>query len=509
MKYLFVIIIALTCVGLIDASFLTYEHFTDAIPPCTTNPLFSDCGTVLRSEYAKIFSIPLAVVGVLYYGSLLTFLAIPGNRLKACAVFLSTVGFLSSLYFVYLQIFVIHAICIFCFASATISTILFFLIQIKFYKQRKQCCIFFSMMFYTYIAKPIFFQINPEIVHDFMTRIGNLMGIFFIAKLITSYMFQYKNPILEQTVADIHFSNPIGLAAGFDYEARLTQILPCIGFGFETVGTITNHPYGGNPKPILGRLPKSKSLMVNKGFKNLGTRKTIKIISHLQFNFPLGISIGRTNSKDIQTQQDAIQDIVDSFMAFEKSRVRHTYYELNISCPNLFGKVEFYSEKNLDELLTAVDKLKLSRPLFIKMPIERSNDETLIMLKVISDHSPVGIILGNLQKDRGNPALIQSEVRKFSVGNFSGKPTFNRSNELIKLAYQHFGNKLIIIGCGGVFSAKDAYEKVTLGASLVQLITGMVFQGPQLISQINIELVELLKRDGFNHLSEAVGSRNK
>lgn len=499
----------MTFFGLIDASFLSYEHFTDAIPPCTANPLFSDCGTVLRSDYAKILGIPLAVVGVLYYGSLLTLIAIPGNRLKEFAVALSTGGFLSSLYFVYLQIFIIHAICIFCFASATISTLLFFLIQIKFYKQRKQCFIFVSMMFYKYIAKPIFFQINPEVVHNCMTRIGSLMGSSFITKLITSYMFQYKNSTLEQTVADIHFSNPIGLAAGFDYEARLTQILPCIGFGFQTVGTITNHPYSGNPKPILGRLPKSKSLMVNKGFKNLGARKTIKKLSNLQFNFPLGISIGRTNSKDIQTQQQAIQDIVESFIAFEKSKVGHTYYELNISCPNLFGNIEFYSEKNLDELLRAIDKLKLSRPLFIKMPIEKSNDETLTILKVISNHSPVGIILGNLQKDRSNPMLIQSEVAKFSVGNFSGKPTFNRSNELIKLAYQHFGDKLIIIGCGGVFSAKDAYEKITLGASLIQLITGMVFQGPQLISLINMELMELLKKDGFNHISEAVGSRNK
>jgi dihydroorotate dehydrogenase len=142
------------------------------------------------------------------------------------------------------------------------------------------------------------------------------------------------------------------------------------------------------------------------------------------------------------------------------------------------------------------------------MPIEKSNEEVLMMLDVISAYSPAGVIFGNLQKNRHDPAFAQNEVRKFHVGNFSGKPTYQRSNELIELAYKHYSQRLTIIGCGGVFSAQDAYKKITLGASLVQLITGMIFEGPQLIAQINLELVDLLHNDGYSHIFEAVGSRN-
>ena len=141
------------------------------------------------------------------------------------------------------------------------------------------------------------------------------------------------------------------------------------------------------------------------------------------------------------------------------------------------------------------------------MPIEKSDEDVFKMLKVIVEFKFIkGVIFGNLQKDRKDPSLDQEEVRKFPVGNFSGKPCEKRSNELIKLCYKKYGKRLIIIGCGGVFSAEDAYQKIKLGASLVQLITGMVFQGPQLIPQINFGLAELLKKDGFKHISQVNSS---
>jgi dihydroorotate dehydrogenase len=129
----------------------------------------------------------------------------------------------------------------------------------------------------------------------------------------------------------------MGLAAGFDYEARLTQSLFPWGFGFQTVGTITNNPYEGNPRPMLGRLPKSKSLMVNKGFKNLGAETTAKKLKGLTFKIPVGISIGRTNSPKLTTQEESIKDILIAFRKFEKEKIKNAYYELNISCPNLYG----------------------------------------------------------------------------------------------------------------------------------------------------------------------------
>jgi dihydroorotate dehydrogenase len=131
------------------------------------------------------------------------------------------------------------------------------------------------------------------------------------------------------------------------------------------------------------------------------------------------------------------------------------------------------------------------------------------MLEVINKFTFIkGVIIGNLQKNRKDPSLDQDEVKKFKTGNFSGKPCKKRSNELIKLTFQKYKKRFVIIGCGGVFSVNDAYKKIKLGASLVQLITGMIYQGPQLIAQINLEFLNLLKKDGFKHVSEAVGVDN-
>jgi dihydroorotate dehydrogenase len=164
-------------------------------------------------------------------------------------------------------------------------------------------------------------------------------------------------------------------------------------------------------------------------------------------------------------------------------------------------------------LLDELDKLQLKKPVFIKMPIEKSDREFLEMLKVIIKYPFIkGVIIGNLQKNRKDKSFYSREIKKFKVGNFSGKPCEKRSNELIALTYKRYGlrnhNPLTIIGCGGVFNAKDAYQKIKLGASLIQLITGMIYQGPQLISQINLELIDLLKKNGYKNIKEAIGYEN-
>lgn len=368
---------------------------------------------------------------------------------------------------------------------------------------------FLTLLRFSYkeIIKRLLFMFDAEFVHNLATSRGEAFGKINFTKKIFSKIFTVKSNLLQQNIQGINFVNPIGLAAGFDYEAKLTQILPSIGFGFETIGTVTNEFYEGNKKPRLGRLPKSKSLMVNKGFKSPGADKIIAKLSPLKFNIPIGISIGRTNGK-LKTQKESVEDIIEAFKKFEKAKVHNSYYELNISCPNLLGNVEFYSPKNLENLLKEMEKLHLKKPLFIKMPIEKSDKETLQMLKIINKHKVTGVIFGNLQKNRKHPSLVQSEVNKFTVGNFSGKPTFDRSNELISLCYKNYKKRFVIIGCGGVFNAEDAYTKIKLGASLVQLITGMIFEGPQLIAEINLGLVNLLKKDSYKNVSEAVGQGN-
>ncbi len=363
---------------------------------------------------------------------------------------------------------------------------------------------------YTRVLKPIFFCLDPEKIHETMGEVGERLGSCRLGRAATKRLFAYKHPALEQTIAGIRFSNPVGLAAGWDYEGNLPSLLGSIGFGFGTVGTVTNGAYEGNPLPRLGRLPKSRSLLVNKGFKNRGIHFILqKVETRNPFDVPIGLSIGKTNGPHSpMTQEEAIKDVVEAFQTAEKSRAPFTHYELNISCPNLFGCVEFYSQPHLSSLLQAVTGLRLSKPLFLKMPINESDVDTEKMLDIIVSFPVQGVIFGNLQKNRQDPSFNPEEMTHAGKGNFSGKPTKKRSNELLRLTYKKYGKRLILIGCGGIFCAEDAYAKIRAGASLVQLITGMIFEGPEIIGLLNRDLVRLLKRDGFRSISDAIGTEN-
>ena len=367
-----------------------------------------------------------------------------------------------------------------------------------------------SSFIYNHFARRLLFRFDSELIHEKLVAVGGWMGQYALTRGMTRGLFRVSDPSLMQTVAGIHFENPVGLAAGFDYRADLSPILPCIGFGFGTIGTITNSAYEGNPKPRLGRLIRSKSLLVNKGFKNDGIDATLEKLRNRPYSFApsfnVGLSIGKTNSHAAMTQEEAVIDVVGAFKKAEAANLPFSYYELNISCPNLFGSVTFYPPENLRALLQAVTGLKLSHPLFIKMPIEKSDTEIEAILDVITSFPSVaGVIFGNLQKNRNAPGVIPEESAKYPVGHLSGMPTQKDSDHFTRLAYRKGNGKLIVIGCGGIMSAEDAYRKIRLGASLVQFITGMIYEGPQLAAQINAGLVKLLKQDSLNNISEAVG----
>ena len=508
------LLILLSIFGIADAAYLTFEHYQQVIPPCTVNhllPIASDCGKVLRSSYSVVFGIPLALIGVFQYAFLLiALIALIIYRKKIFTywiIFQSMTGAIFSLYFMYIQLVILKSICIYCTLSAIISFIIFFLVTKTFYKERFFLRLNGIAFIYRKIIKPVFFLFDPEFIHNLLVSRGELIGKIFIKNYI-NWKIKYLSPKLKQKIAGINFAGPVGLAAGFDYDARLTQVLYSLGFGFQTVGTITNSPYAGNPRPRLGRLPKSRSLIVNKGFKNKGAVKTVEKLDKLKFIIPVGLSIGATNTLKITSTDQAIEDIVSAFKIFERSKIKNAYYELNISCPNLTNtNVDFYKPENINQLLQSINRLKIKKPIFIKMPISVTNREFVSLLDIIIKYKIIkGVIIGNLFKNRKSPLLDKREVNKFKVGYFSGKPCEPRSNELIKLTYKKYGNKLTIIGCGGIFSGQDAYKKIRLGASLVQLITGMIYQGPQLVSQINMELEELLTKDGYKNIKEAVGS---
>ena len=363
---------------------------------------------------------------------------------------------------------------------------------------------------YRVLYRPIVFRFDSEFVHDRVTGLGERLGKHTRSRRLVAKLLTIDDPALKQHIIGLPLQNPIGLSAGFDYRAILPNILGEVGFGFGTVGTVTNNYYIGNPPPRLGRLVRSKSLMVNKGLKSEGIDTVLKRLEKTSPKVPLGISIGPTNSDQIMNHEQAIKDIVAAFQKAKASSAPLSYYEINISCPNLKHDVSFYDKGSLGELLQALSVLKLAHPLFIKMPISLEDDRIIDLLdEAASSQVVAGVILGNLQKDRHHPLLVPREVAKYPQGNFSGRPTRQRSTELIRLAYRHYGKRLVIIGCGGVFNASDAWEKIISGASLIQLITGMIFEGPQLPSAINLGLIKLLKKNGFANIREAVGSRHK
>ena len=365
---------------------------------------------------------------------------------------------------------------------------------------------------YRKIVKPLLFKFPADDVHHFFLKTGNYLGRHNYFKKILKSVFVYKNKNLEQTVLNIKFSNPVGLAAGFDYDADLIDILSSVSFGYHTIGTVTHLPYEGNPRPMLGRLPKSKSLLVNKGFKSNGIVSVLNKIKRVKSDIPLGISIGATNMpyKNIEAM---IEDIC---FTFEKvlNDGNFDYYELNISCPNLINvenlKDKFDEPLGLGMLLNKLSYLNINKPLFIKMYLEKTIEETIALCDVTVDYKWVkGFIFANLVKNRKNKIFDKEEIETAGKGNFSGKPTEELSNNLVSSVYKKYKDRFVIIGCGGIFTGKDAYEKIKRGASLVQMITGMIYEGPGQIGKINKELSELIQKDGYKNISEAVGKYHK
>lgn len=358
---------------------------------------------------------------------------------------------------------------------------------------------------YRYFIKPFLFSKDPERIHDFTISLGEKLGRNVATRFLIDSFLNYQHPKLRQRLLGMNFSNPLGLAAGFDKNGRLTQILPILGFGFEEIGSITFEPSAGNPRPRLDRLPKSQGLVVNYGLCNLGADTILSGLSSLKFRFPLGISIAKTNSPKTVVSKDGIADYASCLEKVLRSGVGD-YVTINISCPNAYGGETFTTPGNLNDLLTVLLSMPGGKPIFVKMPLDIGKQELDELLQICKKQGVKGVVISNLTKNRSSKFIDQEEIKKvISRGGISGKPTFEKSNELIKFAYQNYGKDFVIIGCGGVFTAEDAYHKIKLGASLIQLITGLVFRGPQLACEINRGLARFLERDGLSNISDAVG----
>lgn len=359
---------------------------------------------------------------------------------------------------------------------------------------------------YLYVIKPLIFLWEPEVAHDKLKSVGKFLGSNPITRGFATLMFGYTNKALNITVDGVSYKNPVGLSAGFDKDGELGSIYPALNFGLAELGSFTGEVCPGNPGRRLFRMKKSKSILVWYGLNNRGSEEISKRLANKKFNLPIGISAAKSNICEDFLLEESINDYLKTYNAF---REIGDYYTINISCPNTQDGEPFSNQDNLRALLSAINEVRVpNKPVYVKLAADLPREEVNDILDVCMEQRIDGVVLTNLAKPSGEGKHeIQGDLA-YHKGAMSGLPVQRIATQMIRHVYRYTGGTVTIIGVGGIFTARDAYEKITSGASLLHMITGMIFEGPQTMSEINRGLVKLLKKDGFNSIEEAVGSRN-
>lgn len=339
-------------------------------------------------------------------------------------------------------------------------------------------------LLYQFVLKPILFRFDPERIHNLFVSLGETLGRHSITRRLVSMVYGYRGRDASVTINGITFRTPVILAAGFDYNGRLVRILKSVGFGGVEVGSVTARPSAGNPTPRLTRLVRSKSLLVNKGLRNDGVNRIVQRLLETPHDpdFVVGVSIARTNDEQSASVEAGIDDYRASLERLVTAGVGD-FYTVNISCPNVHGGESFAKPALLRRLLASLCEVEHRKPMYAKMPIDLPDEEFDKLVAIIAEFGLQGVVIGNLQKDY-DTLEFRDEAPVEYRGGISGRPCFQQSNRLIRRTREKFGDQLTIIGCGGVLSPADALEKFRAGADLVQLVTGMIFEGPHLMKGI-------------------------
>ncbi|TCD54477.1 quinone-dependent dihydroorotate dehydrogenase [Alloscardovia theropitheci] len=353
---------------------------------------------------------------------------------------------------------------------------------------------------YKEAVKPIVFDQSPDEAHDQMIQFARLTRNIAPLMWALRAMIDYTDPILETEVMGIKFHNPFGLSAGLDKNCDLPVLLENAGFGFETIGSVTSRPCAGNARPWFHRLPEYASMMVHVGLANDGISTVMprieKAYLHSQ-TMRISTSIARTNDSFAGDIAEGIEDYAKSV---RRAANRTHMLEINISCPNTQVGEQFTKPENLDRLFKELDTIDHSQPLLVKMPSDKSWEEFRELVDVLADHNVQGLSIANLRKDRQG-----LDVPPDWAGGLSGLPTVDLNNSIIEKTYRDYHDRFTIAGIGGVFTPEQAYAKIRKGSSLVMFVTSLMYRGPQNITVLKRGLAELLRRDGFSSIEEAVG----
>ena len=350
----------------------------------------------------------------------------------------------------------------------------------------------------TYEAiKKVLFKFDPETAHT-LGEIG-LRALPYCCTLNNKMIEEnfVSDPILQQEILGITFPNPIGLAAGFDKNATMIESMQALGFGFTEIGTVTPKPQEGNPKPRMFRYPEFNSVQNAMGFNNEGMEKVAK---NLQKVFPASIPVGANIGKNkVTPQEDAIHDYKVLIREF---RDICDYLVINISSPNTPNLRDLQNEAFISELFE-MSKSLTHKPIFLKIAPDMQADVAINLCNTAINSGASGIIATNTTIDY---SLIPNAQ---DFGGISGEVLSEKSFRLFDELGKNLYGKTILISVGGISTAQDAYRRIKAGASLVQIYSGLIFHGPNMCAKINNELIELLKNDGFDNISQAVGANYK
>ncbi len=363
-------------------------------------------------------------------------------------------------------------------------------------------------MIYRSLLRPILFRLPPETIHELA-----LHSLRFFLSSRTARKFisgsNLVSPLGKLERFGLSFANPVGLAAGFDKNGTAAQALAALGFGFIEVGSVTKAPQPGNPRPRLFRLPQDRALINRAGFNNCGAAQLAENIRRHQPECVLGVNIGKS-------RRIAIEDAIPDYLAtLEAVYDVADYVAINVSSPNTPKLRELQQPRMLADLLHSLQQrndelagqslLPERKPLLLKIAPDLAEAEIEAIVEVATRSQIAGLIATNTTISRAGLQTSRAEVEAYGEGGLSGAPLRRRSNEVIALIHRLTRGELPIIGVGGVFTAADAWEKICAGASLIQLYTGFIYEGPGVARRINQGLAAILRREGFGSLDEAVG----
>lgn len=337
------------------------------------------------------------------------------------------------------------------------------------------------------LVKRLLFLISPERVHHWVMAILGFLFKANVVKKAVAAQFELKHTALAKTVFGLHFKNPVGLAAGFDKNAEHIENLAAFGFGFIEIGTVTPLPQPGNPKPRMFRLPADEALINRMGFNNQGVDVVADRLSRIERN---GLIIGGNIGKNKATpNEEAVHDYV---ICFDRLFDVVDYFVVNVSSPNTPGLRELQEKEPLKQLLNTLQKRNskqgVSKPILLKIAPDLSQNQLDDIVEIVLETKIAGVIATNTTLSR--EGLTTSKLVCNEAGGLSGKPLAQRATEVIAYLSKKSNKAFPIIGVGGIHSAEDALEKLKAGASLVQLYTGFIYQGPGLIKAINKGLMQ-------------------